>query len=122
MLKSMWGSFARRRTQHSDAVELPFKALGKVRDSSGRPRTRFGGATFGRTAGLAAGALTLVATISLLLLLRRRARRDGVSTEEVNEDPRTGETEGRSEPEGVSTQGHREYFRKLIEETKERSS
>jgi len=122
VLRRMWGLFARRRPKRSDAVELLLKGLGKARDSSGRRRTRFGRTTFGRTAGLAAGALTLVATISLLLLLRRRARRDGASTEEVNEDPRTEEAEGRPRPEGVSTEGHREYFRKLIEETNKRSS
>jgi hypothetical protein len=122
MLRRMWGLFARRRTKHSGAVELLLKGLGKARDSSGRRRTRFGRTTFGRTAGLAAGALALVATISLLLLLRRRARRDGAATEEANVDPRTEEAEGRPQPEGIGTEGHKEYFRKLIEETNKRSS
>jgi len=40
----------------------------------------------------------------------------------VNEALRTEEAEGRSGREGVTAEGHREYFRKLIEETNRRSS
>ena len=118
----MWGPFGRRRIKRSDAVELPFKALKKVRGRSGRGRTRYGRTTFGRTAGVGAGALILVGAILLLLLLRRRTGRDDGSTEEVNEALRTEEAEGRSGREGVTAEGHREYFRKLIEETNRRSS
>ena len=63
----------------------------------------------------------MTGTISLLLLLRRRAKRNGSSTEEVNKDPRPRENEGRSEREETSAEGPREYFGKLIEETNKRS-
>ena len=96
----------------------------------GRRRTRRRQTTYGRAVGWGAGALALVVTISLLLLLRRRAIRDDSSTEEVQEAPQSGrpeeptteEAEGRSDQEkGVSDEGNREYFKKLIEETNKRS-
>jgi hypothetical protein len=71
--------------------------------------------------GLRVGALAVVATISLLLLLRRRAARNGNSSEEENEEPTTGQAEGYSDREGEGSESTREYFKKLIEETKRRS-
>jgi hypothetical protein len=92
-----------------------------MRGRFGRRRTRRGETPYGGAIGLGVGALALVGTISLLLRLRRRARRNGSSTEEVSEDPKLREDEGRSEQEEASAEGHKEYFRKLIEETNKRS-
>jgi hypothetical protein len=92
-----------------------------MRGRFGRRRTRRRQTTYRGTVGLGAGALALVATISLLLLLRRRAMRNGSSTEEVNEAPKTREAKRRSDQEEVSAEGNKEYFRKLIEESNKRS-
>jgi hypothetical protein len=86
-----------------------------------RRARRRGKTTYGGALGLGVGALALVGTISLLLLLRRRARRKDSSTEKVNEDLKTEEAEGPLEREEARAEGHREYFRKLIEETNKRS-
>jgi hypothetical protein len=92
-----------------------------MRGRFGRRRTSRGETSYGGVIGLGVGALALVGTISLLLHLRRRARRNGSSTEEVSEDLKSRENEGRSEQEEAGAEGHREYFRKLIEETNKRS-
>ena len=92
-----------------------------MRGRFARRRTRRGETPYGGVIGLGVGALALVGTISLLLHLRRRARRNGSSTEEVSEDLKSRENEGRSEQEEAGAEGHREYFRKLIEETNKRS-
>jgi hypothetical protein len=92
-----------------------------MRGRFGRRRTSCGETPYGGVIGLGVGALALVGTISLLLFLRRRARRNGSSTEEVSEDLKSRENEGRSEQEEAGAEGHREYFRKLIEETNKRS-
>jgi hypothetical protein len=92
-----------------------------MRGRFGRRRTSRGETPYGGVIGLGVGALALVGTISLLLHLRRRAKRNGSSTEEVSEDLKSRENEGRSEQEEAGAEGHREYFRKLIEETNKRS-
>ena len=92
-----------------------------MRGRFGRRRTSRGETPYGGVIGLGVGALALVGTISLLLHLRRRARRNGSSTEEVSEDLKSRENEGRSEQEEAGAEGYREYFRKLIEETNKRS-
>jgi hypothetical protein len=92
-----------------------------MRGRFGRRRTRRGETPYGGVIGLGVGALALAGAISLLLHLRRRARRNGSSTEEVSEDLKSRENEGRSEQEEAGTEGHREYFRKLLEETNKRS-
>ena len=87
----------------------------------GGTRTRRSKMPYGGAIGLGVGALALVGAVSLLLLLRRRAKRDGSSTEEVTQDPKPHEDKGHSKQAEVSTEGPREYFRKLIEETNKRS-
>ena len=93
-------------------------------------RTRRRQTTYRGAVGWGAGALALVVTIALLLLLRQRAIRDGSSTEEAEEapqparpeEPTAEEAERRSDQEEeVSDEGNKEYFKKLIEETNKRS-
>src|SRR3712207_408057 len=92
-----------------------------MRGRFGGTRTRSSKMPYGGARGLGVGALALLGTISLLMLLRRRAKRNGNSTEELGEHPQPREDEGRSEREQASARRHREYFKKLIEETNERS-
>ena len=90
-----------------------------MRRRFGATRTRRSKMPYAR--GLGFGALALVGTISLFMLMRRRAKRNGSSTEQVNENLKPHEDEGHSERAEVSAEGHSEYFRKLIEETNKRS-
>ena len=92
-----------------------------MRGRFGRMRTRRSKTPYGGAIGLGVGALALVGTISLLLLLRRKAKRNGSSTEAVNKGPKPREDEGHSERAEISAEGHIEYFMQLIEETKKRS-
>src|SRR3712207_155125 len=92
-----------------------------MRARFGMMRTRRSKMPYGGARGLGVGALTLLGTISLLIFLRRRAKRNGSSTEEIIEHPKPREDEGRPEREQASGEGRSEYFRKLIEETNKRS-
>ena len=74
----------------------------------GGTRTRRSKMPYSGAIRLGVGALALVGTVSLLLLLRRRAKRNGSSTEEVNKDPKPHEDKGHSEQAEVSTEGQRE--------------
>jgi len=84
-------------------------------------RTRRSQTPYARARGLGFGALAMVGTLSLIVLMRRRAKRNGSSTEQVNENLIHHEDVGHSEGAEVSVEGHREYFRKIIEETSKRS-
>ncbi len=117
----MWERFGIRSTKRSEREKPPFGALEKVRGRLGRQGTEYAPTTHSRALGLGVGALAVVATILLLLLLRRRATRNGNSSEEENEEPTTGQAEGHSDREGRDAESTREYFKKLIEETKRRS-
>jgi hypothetical protein len=116
----MWERFGMRSTKRSEGEKLPFGAVVKVRGRLGRPETKYAQSTHSRAVGLGVGALAAVATISFLLLLRRRAARYSNSSEE-NEAPTTRQAEGYSDREGEGAESTREYFKKLIEETKRRS-
>jgi len=117
----MWERFGMRSTKRSEREKPPFGALEKVRGRLGRQGTKAAPTTHSRDLGLGVGALAVVATILLLLLLRRRATRNGNSSEEENEELTTGQAEGHSDREGGGAESTREYFKKLIEETKRRS-
>ena len=117
----MWVRFGMRSTKRSEREKPPFGALGKVRGHLGRQGTKYAPTTHSRALGLGVGALAVVATILLLLLLRRRATRNGNSSEEENEEPTTGQAEGHSDRERGGAESTREYFKKLIEETKRKS-
>jgi len=118
----MWVRFGMRSTKRSEREKPPFGALEKVRGRLGRQQgTKYAPTTHSRALGLGVGALAVVATILLLLLLRRRATRNGNSSEEENEEPTTGQAEGHSDREGGGAESTREYFKKLIEETKRKS-
>jgi hypothetical protein len=82
----MWRQLGRRSTKRGEAVKPPFGVLGKVWERFGRQETGHARTTYGKALGLGVGALAVVATISLLLLLRRRATSQGSSTEETNEE------------------------------------
>ena len=84
-------------------------------------RTRRSQTPYARARGLGFGALAMVGTLSLIVLMRRRAKRNGSSTEQVNENLIHRGDVGHSERAEVSVEGHREYFRKIIEETSKRS-
>ncbi len=92
-----------------------------MRGRFGGTRTRRSKISYGGARGLGVWAIAMVGTVSLLLLLRRRANRIGSSTEEVNKDLRAREDKGHLKQAEASTEGQREYFRKLIEETNKRS-
>jgi hypothetical protein len=82
----MWGRVGRRNSKRSKAVGPPFGALGRVGALFGRQETERARTPYGGTLGVGIGALAVVATISLVLLLRRRAARQGSPTEETNEE------------------------------------
>ena len=84
-------------------------------------RTRRSQTPYARARGLGFGVLALVGTLSLIVLMRRRAKRNGSSTEQVDENLTHHEDVGHSERAEVGVEGHREYFRKLIEKTNKRS-
>jgi hypothetical protein len=72
--------------------------------------------------------LALVATVSVVLVLRRRAARRSSPVEEANEEAAGAvvgnermKAEGRIERERNDTEGHRKYYRTVIRESMERS-
>ena len=117
----MWERFGMKSTKRSEGEKLPFGTLGKMRGRLGRQGTKHAQMRYSRAVGFGVGALAVVATIALLLLLRQRAMRNSNSSEELNEEPSTRQAEGHSDQEEVGAEGTREYFKKLIEETKRRS-
>ena len=82
----MWGRVGRRNAKRSKAVGPPLGALGRVGTLFGRQETKPARTPYGGALGLGIGALAVVATISLVLLLRRRAARQDNLIEEANEE------------------------------------
>jgi hypothetical protein len=82
----MWGRVGRRNAKRSKAVGPPLGALGRVVTLFGREKTRPARTPYGGALGLGIGALAVVATISLVMLLRRRAARQDNLIEEANEE------------------------------------
>ena len=82
----MRGRFGRRSAKRSEGMKALFGDLQKVRGRFGRQGTKQAQPNYGVAVGLGVGALALLTTMAVLLVLRRRAARQGGSTEEVNEE------------------------------------
>jgi hypothetical protein len=128
----MWERIGRRNAKRSGRAAAPLSgALGRMGGPLGRQKTKKHVlTTHGRPVGVGLlGALALVATVSLaVLVLRRRAARRGSPVEEANEEAADAvvgnermKTEGRIEREGDTTEGHKKYYRRVIRESMERS-
>ena len=127
----MWERIGRRHAKRSGGAAAPLSgALGRVGGLLGRQETKHTRTTHGGPAGLGLlGTLALVATVSVVLVLRRRAaRRSSPVEEEANEETAGAvvgnermKAEGRIERERNDTEGHRKYYRTVIRESMERS-
>jgi hypothetical protein len=127
----MWERIGRRNAKRSGGAAAPLSgALVRMGGLLGRQETKHIRTTHGRPVGLGLlGALALVATVSVVLVLRRRAaRRDIPVEQEANEEAAGAvvgnermKAEGRIEREGDTTEGHKEYYRRVIRESMERS-
>jgi hypothetical protein len=128
----MWERIGRRNAKRSGGAAAPLSgALGRVGGLLGRQETKHTRTTHGRPVRLGLlGALALVATVSVVLVLRRRAaRRDIPVVEEESNEESAGAVEGNErmkaegsiEREGDTTEGHKEYYRRVIRESMERS-
>jgi hypothetical protein len=84
----MWERLGRRNAKRSGAAAPRSGALGRVGGILGRQQTKHARTTYGGPVGLGLlGALAVVATVSLVLVLRRRAARRGSPVEEeANEE------------------------------------
>jgi hypothetical protein len=84
----MWERLGRRNAKRSGGAEAPLSgALSRVGGLFGRQETKkHVRTTYGGPVGLGLGALAVVATVSLVLVLRRRAARQGSPVEESNEE------------------------------------
>ena len=112
----MWQRLGRRNANKRISAAAPLSgAVGRVGGLFGRQETKHvRTTTYGGSVGLGLGALALVATVSLVLVLRRRAARRSSPVEESNE-------EAAGTVEGNTTEGHEEYYRRVIRESMERS-
>jgi hypothetical protein len=127
----MWERIGRRHAKRSGGAAAPLSgALGRVGGLLGRQETKHTRTTHGGPVGLGLlGVLALIATVSVVLVLRRRAaRRSSHVEEEANEEAAGAvvgnermKAERRIEREGDDTEGHRKYYRRVIRESMERS-
>ena len=127
----MWQRLGRRSANKRSSAAAPLSgALSRVGRPFGRQETKHVRATaYGGPVGLGLlGALALVATVSVVLVLRRRAARRSSAVGESNEEAagtvegneRT-KSEGSIEREGDATEGHKKYYSTVIRESMERS-
>ena len=129
----MWERIGRRHAKRSGGAAAPLSgALGRVGGLLGRQETKHTRTTHGGPVELGLlGVLALVATVSIVWVVRRRAaRRDiPVVEEEANEEAAGAvegndermKAEGRTEREGEDTEGHKKYYRRVVRESMERS-
>jgi hypothetical protein len=83
----MWGRFGQKRNIKRRGAADPFSiALEKVGGLFRRQQTKRTRTSYGRPVGLGVGALIVVATLSLVFVLRRRAARQGAPSEGTNEE------------------------------------
>jgi hypothetical protein len=123
----MWQRLGQRNAKPS-ASAPPSNALSRVGRPFVRRETKHVRTTYGGSVGLGLGALALVATVSVVLVLRRRAARRSSPVEESNEEAagtvegnERMKSEGSIEGEGDTTEGHKKYYRTVIRESMERS-
>ena len=127
----MWQRLGRRNANKRSSAAAPLSgALSRVGRPFGRQETKHVRATtYGGPVGLGLlGALALVATVSVVLVLRRRAASASSPVEESNEEAagtvegnERMKSEGSIEGEGDTTEGHKKYYRTVIRESMERS-
>lgn len=82
----MWGQFGRRNTKRSEAADPLSGALERVGGLFKRQETKRARTSYGGSVGIRVGALAVVATMVLVLVLRRRVARQGSPIEETNEE------------------------------------
>ncbi len=119
----MWQRLGRRNAKRSSAAVPLSNALSRAGRPFGRQETKHvRTTTYGGPVSLGLGALALVATVSVVLVLRRRAARRSSPVEESNEEA-AGTVAGtdRMRSEGDTTEGHKKYYRRVIRESMERS-
>jgi hypothetical protein len=123
----MWQRLGQRNAKPSAAAPLS-NALSRAGRPFVRQETKHVRTTYGGSVGLGLGALALVATVSVVLVLRRRAARRSSPVEESNEEAagtvegnERMKSEGSIEGEGDTTEGHKKYYRTVIRESMERS-
>ena len=127
----MWQRLGRRNANKRSSAAAPLSgALSRVGRPFGRQETKHvRTTTYGGPVGLGLlGALALVATVSVVLVLRRRAARRSSPVEESNEEAagtvegnERMKSEGSIEREGDTTEGQKKYYRRVIRESMERS-
>ena len=125
----MWQRLGRRNANKRSSAAAPLSgALSRVGRPFGRQETKHIRTTYGGPVWLGLGALALVATVSVVLVLRRRAARRSSPVEESNEEAagtvegnERMNSEGSLEREGDTTEGHKKYYRTVIRESMERS-
>ena len=119
----MWQRLGQRNAKRSSAAGPLSGALSRAGRPFGRQETKHvRRTTYGGPVSLGLGALVLVATVSVVLVLRRRAAHRSSPVEESNEEA-AGTVEGseRMRSDGDTTEGHKKYYRRLIRESMERS-
>jgi len=127
----MWQRLGRRNASKRSSAAAPLSgALSRVGRPFGRQETKHvRTTTYGGPVGLGLlGALALVATVSVVLVLRRRAASASSAVEGSNEEAagtvegnERMKSEGSIEREGYDTEGHKKYYRTVIRESMERS-
>jgi hypothetical protein len=123
----MWQRLGRKNANKRSSAAAPLSgALSRVGRPFGRQETKHRRTTYGGPVGLLA--LALVATVSVVLVLRRRAARRSSPVEESNEEAvdtvegnERMKSEGSIEREGDTTEGYKKYYRRVIRESMERS-
>jgi hypothetical protein len=118
----MWQRLGRRNAKRSSAAAPLSNTLNRVGRPFGHQETKHVRTTYGGPVSLGLGALVLVATVSVVLVLRRRSARRSSPVEESNEEAAS-TVEGNEwmKSEGDTTEGHKEYYRTVIRESMERS-
>ena len=125
----MWQRLGRRNANKRSSAAAPLSgALSRVARPFRRQEAKHVRTTYGGPVWLGLGALALVATVSVVLVLRRRAARRSSPVEESNEEAagrvegnERMKSEGSIEGEGDTTEGHKKYYRTVIRESMERS-
>ena len=125
----MWERLRRRNTERSGVAAPLSGALSRVGGPFVRQETKHVRTTYGGPVWLGLlGALALVATVSVVSVLRRRAAHPSSPLAEESDEESAGavvgsermKAQGRVEREGDDTEGHKKYYRTVIRESMER--